>query len=182
MTQIENNKNHHSLNVNEWKLSFPLKMLFFLNGATIAFPSLAYMSIINDRAKIPINLLSAYGAISFLPWSFKPLYAFLEYFITKPCNTCKPFNHCLSFHIRRHLLISILLLGSGISIGMTAFIPEDGVTICFIISFFRAILTSFPEFLLGLSLVDEAKAFAYMEVMNVIRDLDVGKDDNLPIY
>ena len=135
-----------------FKLSLPLQVLFGFNGATEALPILAYTAIINDRAQIPLNMLSAYGAISFLPWSFKPIYAFLASAASR--------NPQQNLH--RHRLISYLLLGCGIFIGMSSFIPEGGVIICFVVGFIRAVLSAFPEFLLDLTLLDEARVASFL--------------------
>ena len=56
----------------------PLLFLYALNGATLSLPSLALTAIVNDRAAIPVELLSAYGAVAFLPFSLKPLYGYLS--------------------------------------------------------------------------------------------------------
>ena len=97
-------------------LPTPLRVLFAFNGAIFILPNLALLSIVNDRASIPPSYLPAYGAISFLPWSIKPLYAYLSTWMVAQ-------HHW----IRRHTLIATLLGASGLSFWGTAFVPEDGV-------------------------------------------------------
>mmetsp|Transcript_17701 Transcript_17701/g.38464 ORF Transcript_17701/g.38464 Transcript_17701/m.38464 type:complete len:719 (+) Transcript_17701:150-2306(+) len=127
-------------------LPYPLRILFAFNGAIFILPNLALMSIVNDRAAIPPEYLPAYGAISFLPWSMKPLYAYLSTLLVQ------------KFHlIQRHSLIAILLCASGLSFVGTAFVPKDGVGLCVLWGFVRGIASSWPEFLLGLTLIDTAR-------------------------
>ena len=130
----------------------PLRILFAFNGAIFILPNLALLSIVNNRASIPPSYLPAYGAISFLPWSIKPLYAFLSTWI-------------ISQHhwVQRHTLIAMLLCASGLSFCGTAFVPEDGVVFCFIWGFIRGIASSWPEFLLGLTLIDTARGLSVID-------------------
>ena len=60
----------------------------------------------------------------------------------------------------------MLLCASGLSFWGTAFIPEDGVVLCFVWGFVRGIASSWPEFLLGLTLIDTARN------LSVIDDVD----------
>ena len=62
--------------------------------------------------------------------------------------------------IRRHTLIATLLGASGLSFWGTAFVPEDGVVLCFLWGFIRGIASSWPEFLLGLTLIDTARGLS----------------------
>jgi hypothetical protein len=57
------------------KLPTPIRILYGLNGMTEAFPTLALVAMVNDRIEIPISFVPAYFAVSFLPYSLKPLYA-----------------------------------------------------------------------------------------------------------
>ena len=63
----------------------------------------------------------------------------------------------------------MLLCASGLSFWGTAFIPEDGVVLCFVWGFVRGIASSWPEFLLGLTLIDTARG------LSVIDDADVNE-------
>ena len=94
----------------------PLRILFAFNGAIFILPNLALLSIVNNRASIPPPYLPVYGAISFLPWSIKPLYAFLSTWITSQRRW-----------VQRPTLIAMLLCASGLSFWGTAFIPKDGI-------------------------------------------------------
>lgn len=80
------------------RLPHPLPVLFFLNGATLSLPSLAMSSLMNDRIAIPLEYLPAYGAIAFLPYNLKPLYAVAISMVD------------LS---KRHIMLALLFLGSG---------------------------------------------------------------------
>eukprot|EP00547_Thalassionema_nitzschioides_P005674 CAMPEP_0194216576 /NCGR_PEP_ID=MMETSP0156-20130528/19265_1 /TAXON_ID=33649 /ORGANISM="Thalassionema nitzschioides, Strain L26-B" /LENGTH=537 /DNA_ID=CAMNT_0038945377 /DNA_START=214 /DNA_END=1824 /DNA_ORIENTATION=- len=122
-------------------LSWHLKCLFSLNGATLSFPSTALLYIVNTRAAVPLVYLSVYGAVAFLPYSLKPFYALM--------------SNCIS---RRDYLISFLLFMSGISLFATAFIPEGGAVWCFICAFAREFFSAWPEFLLGVTLIEEAQS------------------------
>lgn len=124
---------------NDVSLSFPLQILFSLNGATLALPSTALMYIVNTRASIPIVYLSVYGALAFLPNSFKPLYAYLS-----------------DFFPRRDRLLTALLFLSGASIAATALVPKGGITACFIVAILREIFSAWPELLLGITMLQEA--------------------------
>jgi hypothetical protein len=124
---------------NTVSLSLPLQLLFALNGATLSLPSTALMYIVNTRAAVPIVYLSLYGALSFLPNSLKPLYAYLS-----------------DFFPRRDNLLTGLLLLSGVSIAATSLVPTGGVTFCFLIAVIREVFSAWPEFLLGVSMLEEA--------------------------
>jgi len=148
----------------------PLRILFAFNGAIFILPSLALLSIVNDRAAIPPSYLPAYGAMSFLPWSIKPLYAYLSTWILQA-------RHHHPWRVRRHTLLAALLGASGLSFWGTAFIPEDGVVWCFVWGFLRGIASSWPEFLLGLTLIDTARALSVVGTNDAQRE--DGESNNL---
>ena len=129
----------------EPKLANPIRILYFLNGATLALPSTALMAILNDVVQIPLNLLAAYGVIAFMPFSFKPLYSYLSTWL------------CQQGYLSMSMLMAILLIMSGITTFLSGFVPKDGVIICFLIAFVRGIAVAFPEFLLGTFLVKQAR-------------------------
>jgi hypothetical protein len=137
--ELENERSDPS----DVSLPFPLQILFSLNGATLALPSTALMYIVNTRASIPIVYLSIYGALAFLPNSFKPLYAYLS-----------------DFFPRRDKLLSALLFLSGASIAATALVPKGGITACFIVAILREIFSAWPELLLGITMLQDAQAKA----------------------
>jgi hypothetical protein len=120
-------------------LSRTLRLLFGLNGFSLSFQTLAMMYIINTRVGIPLPYLPTYGAIAFLPFSLKPLYAYL------------------SADFPRHRLLTGLLTCNGLSIIFTALIPKGGILICFIVAFLRGIFDSWAELCLGLTLIDQAQ-------------------------
>ena len=128
--------------VNEYRprLSMGLRVLFMLNGATLAFPIMALQYVVNTKVKMPVQYLSVYGAIAFLPFSLKPAFAFASEFFPD-----------------RSSLLAALLIISGITIAATAYIPSGGVLWCIGLAFLRGLFGAWPEFLLGLSLLDEAQ-------------------------
>lgn len=122
------------------ELPLPLRLLYGLNGVILSLPITALLYIVNTRASVPVEYLSAFGAISFLPCSLKPLYA------------------CMSQYCQQTaLLIVVLLVTCGIFTAATAFIPSGGVVLCFVLAFCRGITSSWPEFLLGLCLIHHAQ-------------------------
>jgi hypothetical protein len=125
------------------RLSLPLMFLFGMNGATLALPTTALMFILNTRVSMALTLIPTYAAIAFLPYSLKPLYAFLSI--------------AMAPRHRRHLVITLLLLLSGLCTAGTALIPVDGVWACILFGFVRGVTGAWPEFLLGLTLVDQAR-------------------------
>jgi hypothetical protein len=126
----------------ELELPLPLRLLYGLNGVTLSLPMTALLYIVNTRASMPIEFLSAYGAVAFLPYSLKPFYA------------------CMSQHVQRQeFLLVLLLISSGVFTTMTAFIPSGGVVWCFVLAILRGVSNSWPEFLLGLSLIQHARCF-----------------------
>lgn len=120
-------------------LPLALKLLFALNGFSLAFPVTALLYIVNTRVEMSLALLPTYGAVAFLPNSLRPLYAYL------------------SQTRFRDRLIAFLLCLSFASTLLTALIPKHGVTLCFVAAFLRGVASSWPEFLLGLTLVDQAR-------------------------
>jgi hypothetical protein len=125
------------------RLSLPLRILFSMNGATLALPTTALMFILNTRVSMSLTLIPTYAAIAFLPYSLKPLYAFL--------------SSAMAPRHRRHMVITLLLVVSGLCTAGTALIPVGGVWACILFGFVRGVTSAWPEFLLGLTLVDQAR-------------------------
>jgi hypothetical protein len=125
------------------KLSLPLRIMFAMNGVTLALPTTALMFILNTRVSMDLTIIPTYAAIAFLPYSLKPLYAFL--------STCMAPRH------RRHMVISLLLVASGLCQAGTSLIPVGGVWACILFGFMRGVTGAWPEFLLGLTLIDQAR-------------------------
>jgi hypothetical protein len=122
-------------------LPLQLRFLFLLNGGTEGLPTLALMSLINDRIQIPVAYLPIYYAVAFLPYSLKPLYAVIS----------------TSIFRRRHWLLVFNLIGSSIMFIFTALLGENQVTLCILIAFLRGMFTSFAEFLVGINLIATVK-------------------------
>eukprot|EP00980_Cylindrotheca_fusiformis_P018678 scaffold6219_cov146-Cylindrotheca_fusiformis.AAC.13 len=118
-----------------------LRILFALNGLTLSMPSLSLTYIVNTQVAIPVPFLPTYGAIAFLPYSFKPIYAYL------------------SHGIARHHLIPILLFSSSLSILCTSLIPPGGIFLAFLLAFLRGVTDSWAELSLGLTLIDHARQY-----------------------
>jgi len=124
------------------ELPKPLWVLFALNGASLSLPSLALMYIANTRAAVPMEYMSVYGALSFLPFSLKPIYAYLSLRMLSQS---------------RHLLISLLLGVSAATYVATILVPSNGVGWCLTLGFVRGVASAWPEFLLGITLIGEAR-------------------------
>jgi len=125
------------------KLPTPLRILYGLNGMTEAFPVLALTAMVNDRIEIPVSFLPAYFAVSFLPYSLKPLYAIAA-------NAAKK---------RKRILVIALYLCSGLFFQITAFLKQGQVVICFLVAFLRGIFVSAAEFMIGLALLSSASSY-----------------------
>ena len=55
-----------------------LRIIYALSASTFQVSSIALLSIVNTRVTIPAEYLPAYGAISFLPYSLRPVFAWLS--------------------------------------------------------------------------------------------------------
>ena len=128
------------------RLPTPLQILFGLNGLSLSLQSLALMYIINTQVAIPLPLLPTYGAIAFLPYSLKPLYAYLSQGLPRPT------------------LIVGLMTACGLSIVSTTWIPSGGVGWCFVAAFVRGITDSWAEFTLGVTLIDQAQRLQQQQI------------------
>ena len=159
-----NSQEEDSFHQSDFYLHGPLQCLFGFNGAFLQLPGLPMMFIINDLVEMPLELLGAYGAISFLPWSFKPLYAIMDCWWSQKS--------------RRHFLLAIMLMICGlITISMT-FIPHKGsLGLVMFLSFSQNVSSAFAEFLLGLTLLDQVEVQISMQsssVNELERELLVG--------
>jgi hypothetical protein len=126
------------------RLSAPLLTLFAVNGITLALPTTALLYIVNTRVEMPLSILPTYAAISFLPFSLKPLYSYLSTAVGR----------------RRDWLIAMLLVLGASSTTITALIPPGNVVFCFSLAFVRSFLSAWPEFLLGVTLLEAAASTA----------------------
>jgi hypothetical protein len=160
-----------------------LQFLFGLNGLTLSLLTLPLMYIVNTRVEVPLPYLPAYGAIAFLPYSLKPIYAYL-------CNkfTCRSTSmtiiqsrqqgrqqqqHQLYYNNNiinnRYLqLFSVLLTCNSIFTVLFACIPKGGVIWIFVISFIRGVTDSWAEFCLGLTLIDHARTMENCVIDDII--------------
>ena len=161
-------------------LPFPLLFLFALNGIILELPMLAFTAIVNDVVEMPMSLLSAYGAVTFMPSSFRPLYSFVTNAVVVHGGDCRSsdedgdrssstLGRC---QIEMHVFIAFLLILSGMSTFGTSILllfsndggaaeNKIGVVLCFVFAFVRGVCVAFPEFLLGLTLVNQARIHAH---------------------
>lgn len=103
----------------------------------------------NTRVGIPAVYLPAYGAISFLPYSLRPIFAWVSSLLLSDKNRTKENSN-------RHdkLLFPVLLLASLTFIG-TTFIPSsEGIILCFFWGFVRGIAGAWNDFLLGMVVIE----------------------------
>ena len=163
-----------------------LQFLFGLNGLTLSLLTLPLMYIVNTRVEVPLPYLPAYGAIAFLPYSLKPIYAYLCNTFTSTSMTTtqsrqrhdqqqqhQPYYYNNNIINNRYLqLFSVLLTCNSVFTVLFACIPKGGVLWIFVISFIRGVTDSWAEFCLGLTLIDHART---MEKNCVIDDVI---DDN----
>lgn len=140
-----NNSTVSSNSIRERSLTFPLQILFALNGVTLALPTTAILYLVNTRVALPLPLLPSYAAVAFVPFSLKPAYAYASFF--------------LQSWLPRDRQIAVLLTLSGLACAATpVLIHPHAVVACFALTFVRSFLAAWPEFLLGLTLIDEAVA------------------------
>jgi hypothetical protein len=137
-----------SSHLRDISLPWLLRLLYAVGGASMQLPSLALLSIVNDRAAIPPAYLPAYGAIAFLPWSLKPIYAVVS---------SKIVGHTHRTYRLRLLLAALLALNGLTYIGTNMFVPMNGIVPCFVWGFLRGLTSSWPDFLLGLTLIETAQ-------------------------
>eukprot|EP00536_Pseudo-nitzschia_multiseries_P014519 jgi/Psemu1/320675/estExt_fgenesh1_pm.C_7190001 len=128
-----------------------IALLFGLNGLSLSLLTLPIMYILNTRVEVPLPYLPAYGAIAFLPYSLKPLYAYL-------CGLLLTVSSSSSSSSGRYLgLFSALLTANGLCTAGFCAIPNGGVVVLFVVAFARGVTDSWAEFCLGLTLIDHAR-------------------------
>ena len=138
-------------------LPISLRLVYALNSATFQVSSLALLSIVNTRVSIPAEYLPAYGAISFLPYSLRPIFAYLSALLLK-LNDAKATTAKEKENRNRHdkLLFPAFLLASLSFVG-TIFIPSGGIIVCFFWGFMRGIAGAWSDFLIGMSVIEFSK-------------------------
>lgn len=125
----------------QMSLPLTLRLFFGLNGFTLSLETLGLMYVINSRVEMPIPYLATYGAIAFLPYSFKPIYGYLS-----------------QGRIPRFRLFAFILFCNGICVLCTCLIPKGGVFLACLAAFARGVTDSWAELCLGLTLIDHARA------------------------
>ncbi|OEU21703.1 hypothetical protein FRACYDRAFT_178101 [Fragilariopsis cylindrus CCMP1102] len=131
-----------------------LQFLFGLNGLTLSLLTLPLMYIVNTRVEVPLPYLPAYGAIAFLPYSLKPIYAYL---CNKFTSTSMTTTQSRQRHDQQQQHQPVLLTCNSAFTVLFACIPKGGVLWIFVISFIRGVTDSWAEFCLGLTLIDHAQ-------------------------
>lgn len=134
-------------------LPVSLRLVYALNSATFQVSSLALLSIVNTRVSIPAEYLPAYGAISFLPYSLRPIFAWVSSWLLRLSDP-KTANENSDRHDK--LLFPAFLLASLSFVG-TVFIPSGGIVLCFLWGFLRGIAGAWSDFLIGMSVIEFSK-------------------------
>jgi len=144
-------------------LPISLRIVYSLNAATFSLSSLALLSIVNTRVGIPAVYLPAYGAISFLPYSLRPIFAWISSLLLNGKKMTKENSN-------RHdkLMFPVLLLASLTFVG-TTFIPSsEGIILCFFWGFVRGVAGAWNDFLLGMTVIE----YSQREVNDVIENYE----------
>ena len=169
------NSGHHNDIDRVAKLPRMLQSLFGLNGLSLSLLTLPIMYILNTRVEVPLPYMPAYGAIAFLPYSLKPMYAFLcgiwvtrfsfdgrHYRSNANSNDAVTMdNYQNNNNKQNHQYLSLfrwLLATNSIFTLLLVCIPKGGVLAMFVVAFLRGISDSWAEFCLNLTLIDHARA------------------------
>ncbi|KAL7581261.1 hypothetical protein ACA910_006032 [Epithemia clementina (nom. ined.)] len=153
----------HDGNNSDCCLSRPLWWLYYLHGGfSQSMPTTAILYLMNTHVVLPLSLIPTYTAIMFLPFSFKPIYAYLA-----SCHQ--------KFGMDKQLPWIMVL--NAIVVSFTAFVPKHGVMLLMLLGFLRGLSTAWPELLMGLSLVDEANAHHRRSSRAARESKDDGDDD-----
>jgi len=160
------------------QLPWQLRLLFGLTGgAALQLSSLALLAVVNDRVRLQPKYLSAYGAVAFLPYSFKPLYALLTERIIAVVGTAatQTTQQQQQYYYRRYLLASLFAISGWCYAGTALLIvvgtkDDDegggGTTTtssvtptleCFAWAFARGVADAWSQFLLGAAVVELAR-------------------------
>ena len=128
-----------------------LRIVYALNSSQFQISSLALLSIVNTRVSIEAAYLPAYGAISFLPFSLRPIFAWISSLILQRLGKD-------DVNRNRHdkLLCPVLVLASLSFLG-TIFIPTNGVILCFVWGFLRGVAGAWSDFLIGMTVIEFSK-------------------------
>lgn len=119
------------------RLPLPLSILYGMYGLTMSLPMLPMMYILNTRVALPLSVLPTYGALSFMPYSFKPLYAYVSSFFP------------------RHLLLCIGWACCALATLGWTWVPS--VTWVFVLGIVHGVVMAWSGFLLGLTLLETAQ-------------------------
>lgn len=141
-----------------------LYMLYALNGLTLALFMLPMMYIVNTKVQVPVAFLSTYGSVTFLPYSFKPIYAYLS---SSPEIRIPFLGYCTNNnnnnnlrHVRlppRYAVYITLLVMNSLCFFLYACIPQGGVIAIFVVGFFKGMSDAWSVLCLALTLIDTAR-------------------------
>lgn len=146
-----------------------LYLLYILNGLTLSLFMLPMMYVVNTRVQVPVAYVSTYGSVAFLPYSFKPIYA---YFSSSPeIRIPLPLignSNSLRFQLpSRHTVYITLLIVNSVCLFLYACIPPGGVVLIFVVAFFKGVSDSWSELCLGLTLIDIGQERANRNVVEM---------------
>ena len=133
-------------------LPISLRIIYALNSSQFQISSLALLSIVNTRVVIGAQYLPAYGAISFLPFRLRPIFAWISSLILQRLG--KDDVNRKNRHDK--LLCPVLVLASLSFLG-TIFIPTNGVVLCFVWGFIRGVAGAWSDFLIGMTVIEFSK-------------------------
>ena len=120
-----------------------LALFYFLNSCVQSLPLTANQGWLLEELAMPQPTVNLYYAVTFMPWSLKPLYALLA--------DCFPL---CGFHFRPWLAISSA--GSACCYVLAGVYVET-IGGAFLVALVRAICNACAEFMLGAVLVNEAR-------------------------
>ena len=138
-------------------LPWILQILFGLYGLVIALFMLPLMYIVNTRVQVPVAYVSTYGAFVFLPYSFKPIYAYLcsSKTLTLP-RWCFRVEGHIDLPSRHATYIAVLMINS-VCMFTYMVIPPGGVALLFVVGFVRGVTNAWSALCTDLILIDVAR-------------------------
>ncbi|KAL7534869.1 hypothetical protein ACHAWF_004976 [Thalassiosira exigua] len=135
-------------------LPISLRAVHGLNAATFQVSSLALLSIVNSRAGVPAEYLPAYGAVSFLPYSLRPIIAW----ISSRLLSCRGDAGRDENSNRHDKLLSPAFALECLAMAGSTLVPPGGVVPCFAMGFARGVAGAWSDFLLGMAVIEFSRA------------------------
>ena len=132
-----------------------LRIIYALSASTFQVSSIALLSIVNTRVTIPAEYLPAYGAISFLPYSLRPVFAWLSSLILHKIGSNGNNNDNHDAKNRHDKLLCPVFVLACLSFIGTTFIPTtDGIVLCFVWGFLRGVAGAWSDFCIGMTIIE----------------------------